>query len=91
MTEYSVEYQRSLDRRARAKSDLAAALADADNQIDHPRPFRAILVVHDGPGIQIFDANDRPVLTELLRDPEDAASLLYLLNRAADGEETSNA
>jgi hypothetical protein len=59
---------------------MEAALKDPDNQIDHPRPFTIGLVVHDGPGIQIFNANGRPVLSELLRDPEDAATLLYLLN-----------
>lgn len=80
MAEHSTEYQRTLDRRKRFVKDMEQALADPDNRRDHPRPWTASMVVHDGPGIQLFDANGRPVLAELLRDPEDAAQLLWCVN-----------
>lgn len=81
MAEYSAEYQRILDRRDRFREDLRTALADDDLKQDRPKPFTIGMVVHDGPGIQIFDATGRPIFAELLRDPEDAAQLLHILNR----------
>jgi hypothetical protein len=77
---YSDEYKRILARRDRFKKDMETALADPDNRRQHPRPWHAGMVVHDGPGIQLFDAGGKPVLAELIRDPEDAAQLLHCIN-----------
>lgn len=43
-------------------------------------PFSLGVTYYDGPGIQLFDADKRPVLTDLIRDPEDAVVLLNTLN-----------
>jgi len=45
-----------------------------------PLPWTARQVIHDGPGWQFFDADGKPVLTELLREPEDTAWLLRFVN-----------
>lgn len=81
--EYSAEYQRTLKRRAQFKCDMEIALVDQNNRLDHPLPWTAAMVVHDGPGIQLFDANGKPVLAELLRDPQDAAQLIWSINSAS--------
>lgn len=69
-------------RRDRFKADLAKCIADAnaDYTVEHPRPWTCEMVIHDGPGAQFFDANGKQVLQDLIRDPEDAAQLLYNIN-----------
>ncbi len=77
----SDRWRRSEERRICFKADLAKAMLSADCQTLHPRPWTCKMVIHDGPGAQFFDANDAPVLgPELLRDPEDAAQLLFNVN-----------
>ena len=49
-----------------------------------PLPWTARQVIHDGPGWQFFDNNGMPVLGELLRDPEDAAWLVRMVNSFED-------
>lgn len=81
------EIRKSHERRDRfkayLKAYLAKALVDPDNKFDfagHPFPWTARMVVWDGPGVQFMDARGKPVLSDLLRDQDDAATLLDLCN-----------
>lgn len=67
-------------RRERFRADLARALTQDDCHVLHPRPWTCSTVINNGPGAQFFDANGKPVLTDLIRDPEDAAQLLFSIN-----------
>lgn len=81
--EEEAEYRRSQERRMRFKKYLDQALADPDNKFDiakHPFPWRAEMVIWDGPGVQFMDATGAPVLSDLIRDQDDAATLLDLCN-----------
>ncbi len=81
--ELEKEVSRSHERRERFKIYLDKALADPDNKFDfagHPFPWTACMVIWDGPGVQFMDARGRPVLSDLLRDQDDAATLLDLCN-----------
>lgn len=78
-----LEIERMDLRRKRYKEQLDKSLADPDNKFDfkkHPFPWTAAMVIWDGPGVQFFDANNAPVLSDLLRDQDDAAILLDLCN-----------
>lgn len=66
--------------RERFKNDLDKCLADPEYTVGHPRPWTCAMVIHDGAGAQFIDANGKPVLTDLIRDPEDAAQLLFNIN-----------
>jgi hypothetical protein len=72
--------RRSDERRERFRRDLEAALAHPDNTMVHPRPWTCSMIIHDGPGAQFFDANGMPVLSDPIREPEDAAQLLHSIN-----------
>lgn len=48
---------------------------------DRPLPWTASLIIHDGPGFQFFDSAGKPVLSEPIREPEDASWLLRFVNR----------
>ncbi len=74
------DHAKIVQRRERWKSDLMKALSDPDCQTAHPRPWTCTFAIYDGPGAQFFDANGKPVLSDLIRDPEDAAQLLYSIN-----------
>jgi hypothetical protein len=81
--ELEADIKRSYERRQRFAEYLARALVDPDNKFDfdgHPFPWTAAMVVWDGPGVQFMDARGKPVLGDLLRDPDDAAILLDLCN-----------
>jgi hypothetical protein len=78
-----VDWPRIYERREQFAKDLQRALADPDNRVEHPLPWTCAMVIHDGPGVQFFDANGKPVLgPDLLRDTEDAAQLLFSINAA---------
>ena len=82
-SDWKEELARSEKRRREFKQYLAKALADPDNKFDfaaHPFPWTVRMVIHDGPGVQFFDAREKPVLSDLLRDQDDAATLLDLCN-----------
>ena len=71
--------------RARYRQRFNEVLAEAQFDITggyaaRKGPFSLGVTYHDGPGIQILDGEKRPVLTELIRDPEDAVVLLNTLN-----------
>lgn len=68
------------ERRERFRRDLEKFVADPDYRSEHPRPWTCVMVIHDGPGAQFLDANGKPVLGDLIRDPEDAAQLLFSIN-----------
>lgn len=75
--------RQSQERRDRFKAYLDKALVDPDNMFNfnaHPFPWSASMAVWDGPGVQFFDANGNPILTDLIRDQDDAATLLNLCN-----------
>lgn len=62
---------------------LALALANPTSPDYAARsgPFKLGLIIHDGPGIMLYDGSGAPMLTEPLRDPEDAVVILNSLNR----------
>lgn len=69
----------------KASFDRVFAEAQASKSDDYAArvgPFTLLVTYYDGPGIQIYDGAKRPVLTELIRDPEDAIVLLNTLNSA---------
>lgn len=75
------EIRRSHEKRERFRRDMETAMADPDNKRSHPRPWTAILAIHDGVGVQFLDALGKPVLgPDLMRDPDDAAQLLHAVN-----------
>src|SRR5689334_19181571 len=77
------DIRRSDERRKRFATLLDKALVDPDNKFrfkEHPFPWKAVMVIWDGPGVQFVDDNGKPVLGDLLRDPDDAAILLDLCN-----------
>jgi hypothetical protein len=66
--------------RERFKHILEIAMADKDCRVEHPRPWTCQMIVHNGPRAQFFDALGKPVMTDPLYDPEDAAQLLFNIN-----------
>lgn len=81
--ELAEDIRRSDERREQFKDYLAKALVDPDNRFDfdkYPFPWTAVMVVWDGPGVQFMDARGKPVLSDLIRDQDDAATLLDLCN-----------
>ena len=77
------ELERSHERRRKFKRYLDKAMVDPENKFDfaaHPFPWTAAMVIWDGPGVQFFDAGGSPVLSDLLRDQDDAVTLLDLCN-----------
>lgn len=82
-SEWQADIARSEKRRREFKQYLEKALADPDNKFrfdEHPFPWTARMAIWDGPGVQFFDANGKPVMGDLFRDQDDAATLLDLCN-----------
>jgi hypothetical protein len=82
--EYAEMRRRRDEQQARMKRMMEECLADggelADRIASHPLPWSWAVTFHDGLFYQFFDANGRPCLGNDLRDPEDAAFLLTLIN-----------
>ena len=70
----------SAERIAQYASLLDKAMTDAENAPREAGPFTVSAGFWDGPGFQIHDANSKPILTDLIRDPDDAATLVRTLN-----------
>ena len=88
--EYSEMRRRRDDLQARMKHQMERCMADggelAERIVDHPLPWSWGIVFHDALFFQFFDAHGRSCLIgNDLRDPEDAAFLLTLINRLAEG------
>lgn len=79
--------RRRAERHDRIKSDMEKCVADqaelAELARTHPLPWTWGMAYHDGWFIQFFDANGNPCLGDDLREPEYAALLLHLVNKAA--------
>lgn len=73
--------QKRSERRARLHLDMHAALADKEELARHAGPYTWGIAFHDGWFIQFFDRDGRPCLGDDLREAEDAAWLLTMLNR----------
>ncbi len=78
--ESKTEMMRRDERRERFRSDLAKCVADPEYRVVSPLPWTCSMVINNGPGAQFFDANGKPILSDLIRDPEDAALLLFNIN-----------
>jgi hypothetical protein len=68
-------------RRHHLEAMMHAAMKDADELDRHPGPYTWGIAFHDGWFIQFFDRDGKPCLGDDLREPEDAAWLLTMLNR----------
>ncbi len=87
--EISTREKLRADRRARMQRDMEMAMSDAVEIArcvsEHPLPWTWGIAFHDGWFYQFFDANGRPCLGDDLRDPEDAAFLLTMVNSSSAG------
>lgn len=80
----AAHFERRAAQKARMEVNMRTLLdsGDASNLLaKHPRPWRWVVTVHDGLGIQFRDANDAPVLPALIRDEELAADLFVTLGQ----------
>lgn len=68
-------------RKQRLQAALDMAMREPIDFAAHPRPWQCEIAFHDGWFFQFVDAAGKPVLgTDDLRDPEDAAYLVRLIN-----------
>lgn len=79
--EQMVRDQQRAERKARLRKDMETCLAGVAELERHPGPYTWGLAFHDGWFIQFFDRDGKPCLGDDLREPEDAAWLLTMLNR----------
>ena len=68
-------------RRHHLEAMMHEALKDSAELEGRPGPYTWGMAFHDGWYIQFFDVHGRPCLGDDLREPEDAAWLLTMLNR----------
>ena len=82
--EQALYEKRREERRAKMQRDMELSMADvyeiARCVAAHPLPWTWGLGYYDGWFYQFFDANGKPCLGNDLRDPEDAAFLLRMIN-----------
>lgn len=73
--------QRRAELRARMQKGMEDALKDTAELARHPGPYTWSIEFHDGLFFQFCDVHGRPCLGNDIREPEDAAWLLTMLNR----------
>ena len=77
---HDVEVKRE-QRKHYLEAMMTEALKDTAELERHAGPYTWGMAFHDGWFIQFFDRDGKPCLGNDLREPEDAAWLLTMLNR----------
>lgn len=79
--EYKTRIEKRDERERQLRKMMEYALRDSDELARHPGPYTWGMAFYDGLFFQFFDRDGKPCLGNDLREPEDAAWLLTMLNR----------
>ena len=79
--EYKTMEAKRAERKASLQKMMEDAMKDTAELDRNPGPYTWGMAFYDGWFIQFFDRDGKPCLGNDLREPEDAAWLLTMLNR----------